>query len=217
MTLGVGSFGSGAEPQIPLEVFRDWSWFWIWAFVSPSFVAPGVGFTNLSDGPTLNQFDSGAVGTCGVDLRTHLGDNFVLFRDESELSRFVDIVCEWFLAIDMFAVVHRGHCSGSMGVVWSGDRHSIDFASNFGEHLAKVGESFCIGVALSGGCEVIRIDIAEGNDIDFGVGAERSKVGSAHSTDSDACKSQSLIVFVCSFQSANGVRSCDQCGGIGEE
>ena len=172
MALRERTLGCRTEPQIPIQRFGNWRWFRIGAFVPPRLIAPRVGFTNLSNDPALDQLHRGPVRACGMDLRSHLRDKFCFFRDQAKLSRFVDVVRQRLLAINVLAMVHRGHGRCRMRVIRCGNMNRIDLVGHLIKHLAKVGEPLRLGMLFTGCSQIVCIDIAERDDVDFGVGAE---------------------------------------------
>ncbi len=64
----------------------------------------------------------------------------------------------------MFAVFHRGHCNDGVRVVWRRNHDRVEILL-FVQQLTKIFVAFRLGILGEGVRCVLRIDIAEGNDV----------------------------------------------------
>ena len=86
--------------------------------VSPSLVAEGMSFLDLSDDAVMNDLYSRSILSGRVDLNTHLGHQHFL-RVFSESTRSGNVVGQWFVAINVQAHLHCGHSHAGMHMVGS--------------------------------------------------------------------------------------------------
>ena len=190
----VEALGRRAEPQVPVEVSRLRPRGRLRAVVAPGLAAPRVRFADLADDPALNELHRRAVLRVGVDLRAHLRDERRMGRgDGAELTGFVDIVRQRFLAVDMLAVVEGRHRRRGVGVVGGGDMDGVDRAGELVEHLPEVGEPLRPFVDLTGGGKVAGVDIAQRYHLDVRMGGERGEIGPPHAADTDPGQTELVV------------------------
>ena len=92
----------------------------------------------------------------------------------------------------MLAMVHRRHGSRGVGVVRRRYLHGINLVVQFLEHDTKVAEQLRFGVPLCRVLQSLAVNVAERNDIELCMRAERSKVGRTHPANADTRKPDPL-------------------------
>lgn len=167
-----GPIRANTQPKIPIEAFgnriRD-----IGARrgVAPGFWAPGMHFFDLADDAIADELNGHAIMADRVDLDAHLGDQPFFMRELGKRARFVEIVRERFLAINMFAELHRAHSGRRVHVVGQRNIHGIDVFALFIEELAPILIDFDVRKALLELFGAIEIDFRNGDEfevIEFG-------------------------------------------------
>ena len=83
-------------------------------------------FLDRANGASLHQQHRHAVEARGVNLDAHLRDDALEAGQLSQLSRFVEVMSQRLLAIDILAQLQRGHGDGRMHVVGGGDVYRVE-------------------------------------------------------------------------------------------
>jgi len=117
-----------------------------------------------------------------LSLVAHLCGDFGVARGFGDHTSFVDVVCEGFFAVDVFAELDRGHGDDGVLVVGCGDDDGVDVFL-FVEHLAVVAVALGVGVGVVDACGVGVVDVAEGDDVFAGALAD---IACASAADADA-------------------------------
>jgi len=120
---------------------------------------------DLADCALLYDGCGRAVGGVGVNLDAHLCDDVGLVRGEGQLAGLIDGVGQGLLAIDVQAEADGGECYWGVHVVGGADVDRVDFVCFFFEQLSPVAVLAGVGELLGGLCEIVGIDVADGNDI----------------------------------------------------
>src|SRR5256884_1032937 len=117
-----------ADPQVPVNVFGDGRRVGgAFDALRPDWaVRPGVHFAYRADHVGLNPFDGGAERIAGVAAVAHLRGDLVFARGAGELARFVEVVRERLLAVNMLAELDGGHRGDGVVVVGNGHHHSVN-------------------------------------------------------------------------------------------
>ena len=213
LPVGIGNFLCRSQPEIPVERGGHGGGNRIGAVIAPGFAAPGVHLPHLPDRAALHELHCSAVGSGGMDLRSHLRDELRLFCHHPQLPRFMHIVRQRLLAVDMLAAIEGRHRRGGMGVVGGGDIDRIDLARHLIEHPAEVGKLFRVCMLGCGGAQIVGVDIAQRHHIDRRMGRERFQIGRSHSPHADARQPQPLATGRLRQQS--GERECIEGGAAG--
>ena len=113
--------------------------------------------------------------------------------DGAELTGFVDIVRQRFLAVDMLAMVEGRHRRGGVGVIGSGNVDGVDRAGELVKHLPEVGEPLRSLVDLTGGGKVAGVDITQRHHLDVRMGGEGREIGPPHAADADPGQTELVV------------------------
>ena len=90
------------------------------------------------------------------------------------------------------------------------NRDGIDLAGHLGKHLAEITKALRIGMPFGRSSKIVRIDIAQRNDIHLGMGTERPKIRTSHPSNTDARQPKSIRGDRGRSQAA-----CKMCSGDG--
>ncbi len=90
------------------------------------------------------------------------------------------------------------------------NRYGIDLSGHLGKHLAEITKAFRIGMPFGRSSKIVRIDIAQRNDIHLGVGTERPKIRTSHPSNTNARQPKSIRGDRGRSQAA-----CKMCSGDG--
>lgn len=199
--------GGGADPVFPDEAFGDFVFFvGFGGVVAPFFTAPCMDFLDFTDDTFLDDLYGAAVEYMGVDLDAHLGDEAFLFGVVLNLTAFVDVVGEGFLAIDVFAELHGGHGHGGVKVVGCGDVDAVNVAAFFVEHFPPVCVDFGFGEALFELFGTSGIDFGTGDEVYVLCRGNGGEVRHGHTATAEAGMAKSLAGRVLSPRGAGYVR-----------
>ena len=142
------------------------------------------------DSPCLNKLHHPPVIVPGVDLSSHLGDEFVLAGDCCHQSGFVDAVGQRFLAVAMLAEFHRHHPGRGVDMIRGTDHDRVDLVVHLIEHRAEILIPLGRGEFLKGACCSALINITQGDDV---LACYTVHVGRAATANADAGNVQLLI------------------------
>src|SRR5690606_10051736 len=104
----------------------------------------------------------------------------------SQYPCFVDIVCQWRLSVHMFAQLHGGQRSYSMGIVGRGNGYRVDIGLFLRQHLpgsVAIGRLF---VALARFNSLASVYIAKSNNIHIGTFGKFCQIAFPLSPNADA-------------------------------
>ena len=93
----------------------------------------------------------------------HLGGDLVFARGERQLARFIEIVRQRFLAVNVFAEPDGGHRGD--GVVVVGNRHDNSVDVPLLEQFSEIAVFPRAGMLLGGRVEKIFVHVAQRDDI----------------------------------------------------
>ncbi len=93
---------------------------------SPGATDPHMALPHRADSIGLHQFHHSTIVITGVDLSSHLSGHTGFCCGFSNDTRFVDTVCEWFFAVDVFAQLQGRQGGKRMGVFTGADHHRIE-------------------------------------------------------------------------------------------
>jgi hypothetical protein len=154
---------------------------------------------------------------CGCKLISHLCYHLVLLRCFRQHPRFIDVVGEGLLNVDVLAALHGGHCGYSMCMICGRDRNSIDTLALFVEHLAEILVILCVGkILFRVNCHAI-IDVTQESDFCLAVFRKPRKITftfSAYAYPGDVqCIAGCYITFASQYIPRHNSYSC--CGKSG--
>ncbi len=126
--------------------------------------APGVDLGDLADGAVPNPLANKAPAFCRMPLNSHLGGDAGLLRYFCQHPRFVDIVRQRLLAVNVLLASHRLGGDNRVCMVRRGNHHGV-YVALFVQHFAKIGIDFCLRISFEGfGC-VFVVHVTQGHDI----------------------------------------------------
>jgi len=88
-----------------------------------------------------------------------------------------------FLAIDVFAVGHRGKQDRRVRVIGHRHNHRVKLVAVLGKRLAVVAAGERLGMVVGGICEVVGIDVTQPGDLHIGVAGDLRAVRLANRAD----------------------------------
>src|SRR6478609_5018023 len=99
---------SRTEPEIPVEFFWNckfscWRWKTLWPDRA---VSPNLNRMHITDHSCVMHFLCLANTIAGSTLVAHLGYNLIFFNSFGHQPRFVNIMSEWLLAVNMLTQAH---------------------------------------------------------------------------------------------------------------
>ena len=189
----VGPFSGVAEPEVPVETTGDGrGGGGRGADVTPFFITPRVDFFHFADGAAVDDGDGLAVNFLRVNLNAHLGDEFFLAGKFGEDARLVDVVREGFLAVNVFAELHRGVGDGRVHVVGHGDVARVDVALLLVEKLAPVLVDAHVGEHGFDVGDFVEIDVGNGDEFDERIAGDGLDVGPRHAGGAEAGVAENL-------------------------
>ena len=158
-----GPVGGRTDPEVPLDVGRDFVRFLGAISSVPSTGNPGEDFGHGADRAGLNQLDDAAVVVGGVDLRAHLRGTFCRGGSLGNHARFVNRVRERLFAVDVLAGFEGAHSGEGVRVVGGADDDGVErfIVEKFAE-VVKFGRLAVLG---GGAGEVAVVYVAEGSDV----------------------------------------------------
>ena len=193
ITRNIRTFGGVTKPEVPVETLRyrcagdgrdpD---------VAPLFITPGVDFFHFADGAAVNDCDSLAVNFLRVNLDAHLCSELFLAGEFGKHARLVDVVREGFLAVNVFAELHRGVGDGRVHVVGHGDVARVDVALLFVEELAPVLVDAHVGEHGFDVGDFVEIDVGDGDEFHERIAGDGLDVGPRHAGGAEAGVAENL-------------------------
>src|SRR2546430_7925736 len=134
----------------------------------------------------------------------HLGGDLVFARGERQLARFIEIVRQRFLAVNVFAEPDGGHRGD--GVVVVGNRHDDGVDVLLLKQLSEIAMLLRAGMLLSRRVEKVFVHVAEGDDV---LVAQVLQVLGSFIADADEAEAELLVERVGAQESGRG----EQTGG----
>ena len=127
---------------------------------TPFLAAPCMNKFHLADGTILNDANSRTVLPAAMNLNTHLCDESFLSGYLGESARFVDVVGQWLLTIDMKSPLETFHPDGAMHMIWSGDVDRIDVLLLF-QKFAPILINSSFGILFANLTRSIQINVRD--------------------------------------------------------
>ncbi len=171
--------------------------------------APGVDLGDLADGAIPNPLANKASPFRRMSLDSHLGSHAGFFCQFGQHARFVDIVRQRLLAVN---VLSSSHCFGGnnrVRMVRRGNHNSVDIALLV-QHLPKIGIDLRFRIPLERLGRVLVVHVAQGHDV---LAFELHHIALAHAADADTGDIELLAGRDISRSSQNVLRYDSGCGG----
>jgi hypothetical protein len=119
-----------------------------------------MGLSDLAHDAALDKPDGGSIRAGRMDLRSHLRNALFPFGDAPQLSGFIDVVCQRFLAINMFATEQSRHGRRCVRVVGRRNVYRVDAIGEGIEHGSEIRKSLGGGVLFARSSQMVIVDIA---------------------------------------------------------
>ena len=147
-------------------------------------------FAHLAEQTGLYQLDEPARVRIAMPLISHLCGDFVFTRDFRQLPRLKHGVRERFLAINVFAHLHRHQGCRRVHVIGRGNRDAVEVLAFLVEHHAEILEPFRLRIFFECARGVDFVHVAKGIDV-FAVRV--LDVAGAFAPGSDAAKVEAAV------------------------
>src|SRR5688572_22639704 len=156
------------EPQVPIDIWRHRRGLGRPVSAKKSAAHPDVNSLHRSNRPCLEQLDHAAIIFRRVNLSAHLRGLLRPPRGIHHPPAFIHRMRQRLLTIDMLTKLKRRDRRMRVHVIWRADHHRVDVLLL--EHLPPVGVAagfFQLLKLLGDLIEIVRVDVADGDDVLF--------------------------------------------------